>query len=85
MSFFMFAGAISFPIPFDANKTDYNTIRIVALWLYFHAAVYSPGLGAVPFSPILLCKLTIIRANTVHFSFGKVSHRTKALTVVILY
>lgn len=46
MSFFMFAGAMSFPIPWNINSTDYNTVRMVALWLYFHAAVYSPGLGA---------------------------------------
>ncbi|KAI1113314.1 sugar transporter-domain-containing protein [Nemania sp. NC0429] len=50
MSFFMFAGAMSFPIPWDIKNTDYNTIRMVALWLYFHAAVYSPGLGPIPFT-----------------------------------
>ncbi|KAI0112077.1 sugar transporter-domain-containing protein [Nemania sp. FL0031] len=50
MSFFMFAGAMAFPIPWDMRKTDYNTVRMVALWLYFHAAVYSPGLGPIPFT-----------------------------------
>ncbi|KAJ8126683.1 hypothetical protein O1611_g6954 [Lasiodiplodia mahajangana] len=50
MSFFMFAGAMSFPIPYKMSETDYNTVRMVALWLYFHAAVYSPGLGPIPFT-----------------------------------
>ncbi|KAI0483537.1 sugar transporter-domain-containing protein [Xylaria cf. heliscus] len=52
MSFFMFAGAMSFPIPWVDIKSDrnnvHNTIRMVALWLYFHAAAYSPGLGPIP-------------------------------------
>lgn len=47
MSFFMFAGAFSFPIPWEERDNDYNTVRMVALWLYFHAAAYSPGLGTV--------------------------------------
>ncbi|KAI1132243.1 sugar transporter-domain-containing protein [Nemania abortiva] len=50
MTFFLFAGAVSFPIPWDENRADGNTVRIVALWLYFHAAVYSPGLGPIPFT-----------------------------------
>ncbi|KAI1360078.1 sugar transporter-domain-containing protein [Xylaria arbuscula] len=50
MSFFMFAGALSFPIPWQDRQHDYNTVRMVALWLYFHAAIYSPGLGPIPFT-----------------------------------
>ncbi len=45
MSFFMFAGSMSFPIPWVAERVDDNTVRMAALWLYFHAATYSPGLG----------------------------------------
>ncbi|GAP88037.2 putative sugar transporter [Rosellinia necatrix] len=47
MSFFMFAGAMSFPIPWN-SEPNHNTARMVAIWLYFHAAVYSPGLGTLP-------------------------------------
>ncbi|KAI3332786.1 general substrate transporter [Ustulina deusta] len=50
MSFFMFAGSMSFPIPWVAEKADDNTVRMAALWLYFHAATYSPGLGPIPFT-----------------------------------
>ncbi|KAI0436780.1 hypothetical protein F4803DRAFT_556668 [Xylaria telfairii] len=50
MSFFMFAGAMSFPIPWVDGNHDHNTVRMVALWLYFHAAAYSPGLGPIPFT-----------------------------------
>ncbi|KAI0513091.1 sugar transporter-domain-containing protein [Xylaria bambusicola] len=49
MSFFMLAGALTFPIPWD-QRTDYNTVRMAAFWLYLHAAVYSPGLGPIPFT-----------------------------------
>ncbi|KAK5629223.1 hypothetical protein RRF57_004938 [Xylaria bambusicola] len=56
MSFFMLAGALSFPIPWEYRSSDYNTVRMVAFWLYLHAAVYSPGLD---------------RTNTVHTGFGK--------------
>ncbi|KAJ2991818.1 hypothetical protein NUW58_g2381 [Xylaria curta] len=50
MAFFMFAGAMSIPIPWDSRNNDHNTVRMVALWLYLHAAAYSPGLGPIPFT-----------------------------------
>lgn len=49
-----FSGAMSFPIPWVDGNHDYNTVRMVVLWLYFHAAAYSPGLGACFFLALLV-------------------------------